>query len=684
MTSLSARPEASAGSVGDGLHQAWASLTFPEATVLSRLSVFAGGWTLDAARQVCADEELDVGEITAAHEALVAWSLIDVDADTTTRHRMAQTTRRAARASLVEAGEAESLSLRHAQWCLSLVDDGSAEPVALADEAWLRRVDAELDNIRAALVWARDGGDVEVAMALVSAQVRYWGARGHLNEALDWVNWALAQAGESTSLGLRATLSLRASLVHCRLGDVQEGMVLAEQAAVLFRAIGAPWKAADARHFMLFYGPPRSALKAFDDGIRAARAAGDVSHLAYLLRTRGQALFFSGQLAAARCDFDECVQLGRRPGSDGILVQGLLGLARVDLAVGALAAAARELADGLALAQRAGNHPNQSIAVALTGELCRLRGDYSRAAALLAPAVEADRCSGETLAVARGQLFAGRLAQTRGESGAARALFDDALALGRSAKAPPWHEARCLLGFAAAAMGLADMATARELAEQAGMVAAANDDRQAAGESLQLLARVGRATGGDSGQGIQLCQQALRLYDAVGDLPAITSCLEDLAALFADRSWNESAARLVGAAEALREMNGYARPPVDQALYERVVAAVADALGDGWDHARIQGRTLSPAEAVATACEDRGLGDSTAKGRAGLTSAQREVVRLVAKGMTNAETAARLFVSPRTVETHLAHTYAKLGIHSRSALRGWVDREEWMETAADS
>jgi len=63
-----------------------------------------------------------------------------------------------------------------------------------------------------------------------------------------------------------------------------------------------------------------------------------------------------------------------------------------------------------------------------------------------------------------------------------------------------------------------------------------------------------------------------------------------------------------------------------------------------------------------------------------LSRREDEVLRLVAKGMTNTEAAARLFVSPRTVETHLAHIYAKLGIHSRSALRGWVDREEWMET----
>jgi len=665
---------------GDGLDRTWASLTSAEATVFRRLSVFAGGWTLDAAQQVCADEELDAGGITAAHEALVARSLIGVDAHTPTRHRMAQTTRSATRAKVVQAGELESLLLRHAHWCLRLVDDGSAEPVALADEAWLRRVDAELDNIRAALVWARDGGDAQLGMALVSAQVKHWVTRGHQDEALDWVSWAMAHVSESTPPGLRATLTLRASLVHCRLGDVQAGMVLAEEAAVVFRAIGDPWGPADARHFLWFSGRPGSAVGTFDDGIRAARAAGDVSHLAHLLRTRGQALFFSGQLAGARSDFDECVQLGRRPGWDGILVQGLLGLARVDLAVGDLAAAAREVADGLALAQRAGNHPSQSVALALRGELCRLRGDYSLSASLLGSAIEADRRSGETLAVARGQLFAGRLAQTRGGFDAARVMFDDALDLGRSAKAPPWHHARCLLGLAAAAMGLADMDKARELGEQAGMVSAANDDRQAAGESLQLLARVGRATGGDSGQGIQLCQQALTLYDAVGDLPGITTCLEDLAALFADRGWFESSARLLGAAGALREMNGYARPPVDQGPYDRVVAGVADALGDGWDHARIQGRTLSPAEAVATACEDRGVGDSTSKGRAVLTSAQRKVVRLVAKGMTNTEAAARLFVSPRTVETHLAHIYAKLGIHSRSALRGWVDREEWMET----
>ncbi|MDQ6746845.1 MAG: hypothetical protein M3010_01870, partial [Candidatus Dormibacteraeota bacterium] len=553
----------------------WASLEPTEALILRRLSVFAGGWTLDAAQRVCADEDLDVAEITAAHEALVAKSLIAVDAEDPLRHWMPRATEREVRGKVVEADESEWLSLRHAQWCLGLVNDGSAEPVSVVDEAWLRRVDREMENIRAALAWARDGGDVQVGIALVSAVVRRWGARGLLNEALHWVSWAMAQQTEATPLSLQAILTLRASVVHCRLGHAQAGMALAEQAATLFRASGDPWGAAFARHFTSFDGRPSNALPAFDDSLRVARAEGEVNHLAHLLRTRGQALFFSGQLGAARSDFDECVQLGRHPAGDGVLVQGLLGLARVDLAVGNLAAAARELHDGLALAGRAGHHPSQSIALGMTGELCRLRGDYGRSRALLRKAIEADRGAGESLALARSQLFLGRLEWATGACDTARALFQDALALGRSAKAPPYHEVRCLLGLAAATMGTtdrgtADMDAARHVAEQAAMVAAANDDRQAAGESLRLLARMGRATGGENAQGIQLCQEALRLYDAVGDLPGITTCLEDLGALFADRGWYESATRLLGAAAALREVGGHARPPVDHDAYDQV------------------------------------------------------------------------------------------------------------------
>jgi len=653
--------------------QDWLLLTSGEAALMRRLSVFVGGWSLDAAGHVCGGDGIDRHMVAQLQAALADKSLIVADPDDPARHRMLETVRRAARRKATGAGEAEGLRRRHAEWYLTLVEGDAADLVSVADEAWLRRLDPDLDNLRAALDWARTEGEVEVGVRLVSSMVKFWEFRGHLHEALDWVSWAMSHDAAQTPPLVRATVVRRAAVVHSRLGDAQGAQALAEQAAALYQGIGDAEGAAIARHFISLCRSPRDTLPALDESVGLARAAGEVNALAHLLSTRGQAQFFLGQAGLARRDFTECLQMGRREGHGDALLLGLLGLARVDLLAGNFAAVARELGDAVALAERADDRPSHDIGLALSGELARRQGDYATSWARLDTALERARADGEPLAVARAQLFLGRLCQATGAADEARRCFEEALDLGRRANGPPYHEVRCLLGLAAARMQAGDAGAARELADQAGAIAGANDDRQGSADCLVLVAGLMRITGQDGDVGIRMGQKALKLYEAVGDVPGLTAGMETVAGLLVDEGWCEAAAALLGATEALRETGGYVRPPVDDDDYGQTVGAVADSLGDRWEQARMEGRTLSASEAVATACEDRSRLSRGSRGEQDLTAAEREVARLVVTGLTNAETAARLFVSRRTIDTHLSHIYLKLGIHSRRELSRWAD-----------
>jgi predicted ATPase/DNA-binding CsgD family transcriptional regulator len=644
-------------------------LTPSEARLLDRLSVFSGGWTLESALAVCGEAGPEGGDLASLHATLVANSLVLSDAETS-RYRMLGVTRRAAKRVLAQAGGYEALSRRHAQWCLSLVEGDAADLVAVADEAWLRRLDPELENLRAALAWARDEGDAQTGIHLVSALVKYWEFRGHLHEALEWVGWAMAQDHRATPALLRATVVRRAAVVHSRLGDAKGAQALAEQATVLYRGIGDAEGAAATSHFISLCRSPSRALTALDESVGLARAAGEVNALAHLLCTRGQAQFFLGNLGAARADFGECLALGRREGHGDALLLGLLGLARVDLLAGDLPTAARELGDALALAERADDRPNANIALALSAELRRTAGDYDQARELLELAIGRARADGEPLAIARGLLFLGRLEHCLGDFEAAGPLFAESLALGRSAEAPPYHEARCLHGLAATALASGDMARARGAAQEAAATAAANDDRQAAADAMLIHARLA-AVAGELRSALRLAVRSIRSSEALGDTAGLCGGLETVAALLVDPGQAHSAARLFGAAEALRETGGYARPPAEAQGHTDATRALADSLGADWERARMEGRTLSGSEAVAVAAQSiRQVRPNP--GRASLTPAEAEVARLVADGLTNAEAAAALFVSRRTVDTHLAHLYAKLGIHSRKELADWA------------
>ena len=149
-------------------------------------------------------------------------------------------------------------------------------------------------------------------------------------------------------------------------------------------------------------------------------------------------------------------------------------------------------------------------------------------------------------------------------------------------------------------------------------------------------------------------------------IPDILECLGTLAG---QAGGHREAARLFGALEAIRLCIGEVRFKIYAAAYEASVAALRDALGENdFDATWAEGAALSVEEAIAYAQRGRGERKRPTSGWGSLTPAERDVVRLVSEGLANNAIATRLFVSPRTVQTHLTHVYTKLGVSSRVQL----------------
>ena len=164
-------------------------------------------------------------------------------------------------------------------------------------------------------------------------------------------------------------------------------------------------------------------------------------------------------------------------------------------------------------------------------------------------------------------------------------------------------------------------------------------------------------------------------HDALAGTPEsrpnlnIPDILECRATLAGEAGSHREAARLFGAAEAIRQRMGSVRIKIYDAGSQASMAALRDALGEAdFESAWAEGVAMSADEAIAYAQRGRGQRKRPATGWPSLTPTERDVVRLVSEGLANKDIATRLFVSPRTVQTHLTHVYTKLGLSSRVQL----------------
>jgi DNA-binding CsgD family transcriptional regulator len=217
---------------------------------------------------------------------------------------------------------------------------------------------------------------------------------------------------------------------------------------------------------------------------------------------------------------------------------------------------------------------------------------------------------------------------------------------------------------ALAALARGDLTGARRLADEA--VAATTGWHQ----SMALTTRAGVAIAqGEPEQADRDAHDSLANATRTRAYGIPPDTLECLAALAVGAGSHQEAARLFGAAHAIRQRTGHVRFKILDAFFEPAVAALRDAMGDkDFESAWAEGAALSTDEAIAYAQRRHGQRKRPTTGWAALTPTERDVVRLVSEGLANNDIATRLFVSPRTVQTHLTHIYTKLGLTSRVQL----------------
>lgn len=265
-----------------------------EQVLFRRLSVFAGGWTLASAEEVCSDATLERASILDLLAQLVDRSMVLVDAScAVARYRLLEPIRQYAADRLEESGEAATFRARHSSAMLALVLAHQAGGAGPDEVASLDRLEREHDNLRAALHWALEHEQTSTALRCSAALFRFWERRGHIQEGCAWLDQALRSAPDASAAERGWALNALAFL-WWRGGDPARAQPIAEQALAITREGGTPRDVAQAllNLGMIAYSgdQPEEALGYLEESVAAARLGGYLPQLSlaltFLARTR--------------------------------------------------------------------------------------------------------------------------------------------------------------------------------------------------------------------------------------------------------------------------------------------------------------------------------------------------------------------------------------------------------------
>jgi predicted ATPase len=464
-------------------------LTPPERVLFRRLAVFAGGWTLDAAESVVADDELPEWEVLDRLAGLVEKSVVEIDAEAERRSgqprfRMLETVRAFAGERLEAAGEEPGLGRRHRGHYTALAENALPELRGRGQSVWLTRLSEDDENLRRAVESALNVGDAETALALTGALGRYWDYRGRWTDGRNLLGRALALPTEGPATQNRARALNWIGNLSQYFGD---------------------YEASEGYH---------------RESMEISRRNGDAWYEASSLNNLGTLASLRGEFASAREHHERSLALRRGVGDRWAEALSVYQLGAVSMREADYPGARRRFEESLALWKEVGDEHCAGIVLASLGWVHLAAGDREAAARVLEESREIHRGSEDLWAVSSGQAGFARLALARGDLSGARVPLGE----------------------------------------------------------------------------------CLRLRMEVGDRPAVAQCLEIIAQWCVAGGDLESGARLLGAADAVREGLGAPRSPLEESPLEESRNRLRNGLDPAAQEAALEaGRRLSLEEAAALA-----------------------------------------------------------------------------------
>jgi DNA-binding NarL/FixJ family response regulator len=580
-----------------------------EQALFCRLSVFAGGWTIEAAETVGEDADVLDGLIALLDMNLIRKATAEDDEP---RFTMLESIGEYALEKLAARGEVHAVSSKHAHYYLYLAQEAEPAIKQARQEGWLRRLEVEHNNFRSALRWTQTAaGEVRTHLQLAGALWWFWYLHGYGTEGRGWLDAALKLPEAQADSMDRAIVLNGAGLLASEQGDQATAQSRLEACLSLARRFGDRRREAYALHHLGLVArrqnDPPTARSFQAESALIFEEIGDQWGSAAATYELGAGALSQGDLPASKAHFEQSRVLFQNAGDNWGLGLALEGLAQVALQEGDLDAERALLEEGLRRMRALGDIRTISTMLMLLGEVRRAQGEPQQAAGLL----------------------------------------QESLALFRELGAEPGDGLpRRLYSLGQAVLQGRDYARAAALFEEC--LAASVESRQTDKIDLCLVGLAGIAVG------VGLPDHAARLLGNAG------TRLEAAA-------YNLSAADQADYERVAAATRRALKPATYAAAYAEGAAQLPEAaIAETHDVARWAREALAATPDDRTARRTPGA-DGKLYLPNPLTRRELEVIRLVADGLTDAQIAERLVLSTRSVHKYLFSAYSKLDVHSRTA-----------------
>jgi len=380
----------------DAIDWSYDLLEGDQPTLFARLSVFVGGFSLEAAEAVCnrdgelAIETLD-GVASLTNKSLLRQS---ETLPGEPRFLMLETIREYAGERLAREPDRDEISERHAAFFLDLAEQAEPELTGQGQQRWLDVLSAEHDNLRAALVWTQGSGHVETALRLAAALWRFWQMRGHLREGREQLSSVLELPGAADHPEAQARALEAAGSVRYWMADFESARRFYESSLEIHRRLGnAPGAAEQLYNISFTYSlppPPRTDLaraqQLLQESLALFREVGDDQGVAKVLWGLGNVRLGHGDAQGALAISQESLELARKLGDRYGQTWSLWLVGASALESGKLPLAGQSLREALHMLEAAGDTSGMPIMLSELSGVALASGDPRLAVRLQAAA----------------------------------------------------------------------------------------------------------------------------------------------------------------------------------------------------------------------------------------------------------------------------------------------------------